>query len=89
MCADADICVNQPQRAIDRGHPRCSRRFWHWHAGTEPAGSSAAIRKVSRSESFYDNIRMDMVWLFILGGTGGNLVYEYGINVRGVNALLP
>lgn len=28
-------------------------------------------------------------WLFVLGGTGGNLVYEYGVNVRGVNPLLP
>ncbi|MBV7332831.1 DUF2231 domain-containing protein [Chloroflexi bacterium TSY] len=30
-----------------------------------------------------------LVWLFLLGGTGGNLVYEYGVNVRGVNPLLP
>jgi len=30
-----------------------------------------------------------LIWLFFLGGTGGNLVYEYGINVRGVNPLLP
>lgn len=29
-----------------------------------------------------------LVWLFLLGGTGGNLVYEYGVNVRGVNPLL-
>ena len=25
----------------------------------------------------------------IVGGTGGQLTYEYGINVRGVNPLLP
>ncbi len=30
-----------------------------------------------------------MAWLFVLGGTGGDLVYEYAINVRGVNPLLP
>lgn len=30
-----------------------------------------------------------MLWLFVLGGTGGELVYEHGINVRGINPLLP
>lgn len=30
-----------------------------------------------------------LLWLFVLGGTGGELTYEYGINVRGVNPLLP
>ncbi|NUM44524.1 MAG: DUF2231 domain-containing protein [Anaerolineales bacterium] len=30
-----------------------------------------------------------LVWVVLLGGTGGNLVYELGINVRGVNPLLP
>lgn len=29
-----------------------------------------------------------IVWLFVLGGTGGNLVYKYGVNVEGVNPLL-
>ena len=29
-----------------------------------------------------------IVWLFVLGGTGGNLVYEYDVNVDGVNPLL-
>lgn len=29
-----------------------------------------------------------VVWLFVLGGTGGNLVYEYGVNVNGINPLL-
>ena len=29
-----------------------------------------------------------IVWLVVLGGTGGNLVYEYGTNVDGINPLL-
>ena len=29
-----------------------------------------------------------IVWLVVLGGTGGNLVYEYGVNVDGINPLL-
>ena len=32
---------------------------------------------------------LGIVWLVVLGGTGGNLVYEYGVNVQGVNPLLP
>jgi uncharacterized membrane protein len=28
-----------------------------------------------------------LLWLFLLGGTGGNLVYQLGVNVRGVNPL--
>lgn len=31
---------------------------------------------------------LGLVWLVLLGGTGGNLVYELGINVRGINPLL-
>lgn len=34
-------------------------------------------------------IVLGLVWVVLLGGTGGNLVYELGINVRGVNPLLP
>ncbi len=32
---------------------------------------------------------LGLAWIFIVGGTGGQLVYEYAINVRGVNPLLP
>lgn len=31
---------------------------------------------------------LGLVWLVLLGGTGGNLVFELGVNVRGVNPLL-
>ena len=26
-----------------------------------------------------------LIWIMLLGGTGGQLTYQYGINVRGVN----
>lgn len=32
---------------------------------------------------------LGLFWVFIVGGTGGALTYDYGINVRGVNPLLP
>lgn len=32
---------------------------------------------------------LGLIWVFIVGGTGGSLTYDYGINVRGVNPLLP
>jgi len=32
---------------------------------------------------------LGLVWIFIVGGTGGQLVYDYAVNVRGVNPLLP
>lgn len=28
-----------------------------------------------------------LAWIFFVGGTGGSLTYDYGINVRGVNPL--
>ena len=28
-----------------------------------------------------------LIWIMLLGGTGGQLTYQYGINVRGVNPL--
>jgi hypothetical protein len=33
-------------------------------------------------------IVLGLVWVVLLGGTGGNLVYELGVNVRGINPLL-
>lgn len=31
---------------------------------------------------------LGLAWLVVLGGTGGNLVFELGLNVRGVNPLI-
>ena len=28
-----------------------------------------------------------LIWIMLLGGTGGQLTYQYGINVRGDNSL--
>lgn len=28
-----------------------------------------------------------LIWIFIVGGTGGSLTYDHGVNVRGVNPL--
>ena len=28
-----------------------------------------------------------LIWIMLQGGTGGQLTYQYGINVRGVNSL--
>jgi len=32
---------------------------------------------------------LGLVWIFVVGGTGGQLVYQYAINVRGSNPLFP
>ncbi|RME80801.1 MAG: DUF2231 domain-containing protein [Caldilineae bacterium] len=32
---------------------------------------------------------LGLVWIVLVGGTGGQLVYQYAVNVRGVNPLLP
>ena len=29
-----------------------------------------------------------LLWIFFVGGTGGSLTYDHGVNVRGVNPLL-
>ena len=28
-----------------------------------------------------------LIWIILLGGTGGQLTYQYGINLRGINPL--
>lgn len=43
---------------------------------------------IGRHPVYVGLIVLGLVWLVLLGGTGGNLVYELGINVRGVNPLL-
>ena len=55
---------------------------WRWR--TRRNGSDAGQTRLYAGVAI-----VGMVWLFLLGGTGGNLVYEYGINVRGINPLLP
>lgn len=43
---------------------------------------------IGQSVGYMIFITLGLFWLFVLGGTGGDLVYEYGIGVRGVNPLL-
>ena len=31
---------------------------------------------------------LGLAWITIVGGTGGSLTYDYGVNVRGINPLL-
>ena len=56
--------------------------IWRWRSRTSgnDAGQTTAYLVIAL---------IGIVWLFFLGGTGGNLVYEYAVNVRGVNPLLP
>lgn len=46
-------------------------------------------RDVGQSPIYLGIVAAGLLWLVVLGGTGGQLTYEYGINVRGVNPLLP
>ena len=45
------------------------------------------MRSASSSEKGV--VTVGLLWVVVLGGTGGPLTYEYGINVRGINPLLP
>jgi uncharacterized membrane protein len=54
---------------------------WRWQSRRR--GGDIGFR------SFYQIIAVvGIVWLFLLGGTGGNLVYQHGVNVRGTNPIL-
>ncbi len=54
---------------------------WRWR-------SRRAGRDVGQSPLYLGVVAVGLVWLVVVGGTGGELTYEYGINVRGVNPLL-
>lgn len=54
---------------------------WRWRSRRQG-------RDVGLSKVYLVIVVVGLVWLFFLGGTGGNLVYEHGINVRGINPLL-
>ena len=44
-------------------------------------------RDFSLRKSYLVPARAGLIWIMLLGGTGGQLTYQYGINVRGVNPL--
>ena len=51
--------------------------FW-----TRPRNRDFGLRK-----SYLIPPGAGLIWIMLLGGTGGQLTYQYGINVRGVNPL--
>lgn len=55
---------------------------WRWR-------SRRAGRDVGKSAAYLGLVAIGLLWLVVLGGTGGQLTYEYGVNVRGINPLLP
>lgn len=54
---------------------------WRWRArrNKNDIGASGAYLALAV---------IGLAWLFVLGGTGGNLVYQFGVNVRAINPLL-
>ena len=52
-------------------------RYW-----TRRRNSDIGLRK-----SYLIPAGAGLIWFMLLGGTGGQLTYKYGINVRGVNSL--
>ena len=55
--------------------------FWRWR-------SRRSGRDIGASVPYLAILTVGLVLLFFLGETGGDLVYEYGVNVRGINPLL-
>jgi uncharacterized membrane protein len=54
--------------------------LWRWH--TRRRGNDAGVRLWYRAVAL-----VGLAWVTLLGGTGGNLVYGRGVNVRAVNPL--
>lgn len=46
-------------------------------------------KDIGQSQAYGVVALIGLAWIVIVGGTGGQLVYNYAINVRGVNPLLP
>ena len=55
---------------------------WRWW-------SRRSGRDAGRSRLYLAAATIGLFLLVVLGGTGGQLTYEYAINVRGINPLLP
>jgi uncharacterized membrane protein len=51
--------------------------FWRWQ-------SRRKGKDIGQTKWYIAIGIAGMLWIFFLGGTGGNLVYEYGINIRGI-----
>ncbi|MBE3563994.1 MAG: DUF2231 domain-containing protein, partial [Hydrogenibacillus schlegelii] len=46
-------------------------------------------KDIGRQNGYRMVALLGLLWIFFVGGTGGQLVYEHGLGVRGVNPLLP
>lgn len=55
---------------------------WRWR-------SRRAGHDIGQRPFYLIAATIGLLLLVTLGGTGGQLTYEYGVNVRGVNPLLP
>lgn len=55
--------------------------FWRWRARRQG-------KDLHANTIYLGIVVLGLVWIFLVGGTGGNLVYELAINVRGINPLL-
>ncbi len=54
---------------------------WRWR-------SRRAGKDIGQSGVYGVFALLGLAWLFVLGGTGGNLVYQFAVNVRAINPLL-
>ena len=52
-------------------------RFWTWRRNRD-----FGLRK-----SYLIPAAVGLIWIMLLGGTGEQLTYRYGINLRGINPL--
>lgn len=55
--------------------------FWRWQSRRK--GKDVGMQPIYLVVAV-----IGLLWLFLLGGTGGNLVFQHAINVRGVNPLI-
>ena len=57
--------------------------FWRWRSRRVDIANDIANRNWYMAFAI-----LGLLWIFFVGGTGGSLTYDYGINVRGMNPLL-
>lgn len=55
---------------------------WRWQSRRKGKDIGTAVPYLAA-------LTLGLVLIFLLGESGGDLVYEYGVNVRGINPLLP
>jgi uncharacterized membrane protein len=78
------IAVIEPHQFLGIGTTLFTLALLIWRWLSRRAGRDIGQRPIYLVAAF-----IGLLLLVTLGGTGGQLTYEYGINVRGVNPLLP